>query len=128
MPLPCNFTVRETKLLNRLRKEERLWLRARWLMLGVGVVSTLMTCFWGWVLYHSVHWDGLVPKAKRDPLDATEVFVLMVLWTKCCIWFVLAVWSFTSTWLKWNGDPKRTLLLRLLEALETLEKDRVQDA
>jgi len=122
------FTSREVKLIERLRKEERRWPWVRWVMLTIGAVCTLNGGLWGWLLYHSLYWESLIPVAKRDPLDATKVFVIVVLWSVCCIWLFLAIWGFTIVWRTWNGDVNRMLLLKLLDAQQTREKSSDQAA
>ena len=103
------FTAKETRLVERLRKEERRWPFLRWVMLAIGALSLVLCTGWGWILYKLVHEGG------RDRLDSMDFFVIVMLWTKCCIWFVIGVWSMSRAWAKWSGDPNRALLLRLLD-------------
>ena len=103
------FTARETKLIERLRKEERRWPYVRWFMLVIGVLALVLGTAWSWLLYKLVH-EGF-----GERLDAMDVFILVMLWTKCCMWFVIGVGMLSKAWAKWHGDANRALLLRLLE-------------
>ena len=103
------FTPRESKLIERLRREERHWPYLRWVMLAIGTLSLIVCTGWGWILYKLVH------EGARDHLDSMDVFVIVMLCTKCCIWFVIGVWSVSTAWAKWRGDSNRALLLRLLD-------------
>src|ERR1017187_9031447 len=103
------LTPRETILIERLRKDERRWPYLRWLMLAIGFLSLALCTGWGVILYKLVH------GGSRDPLDSMDVFIIVMLWTKSCIWFVIGVWSFAKAATKWRGDVNRVLLLRLLD-------------
>src|SRR5689334_8936416 len=103
------FTPTEKGLIEQLRKEERRWPYLRWLMLGIGALSTVLCTGWGWMLYKLVH------EGSREHLESMDVFVIVLLWTKCCIWLVIGVWSTSRAWAKWRGDANRALLLRLID-------------
>jgi hypothetical protein len=103
------FTPQETKLIGKLQKEERRWGYLRWFTLAIGLLSIIVCTGWGWILYKLVH------ESSRDHLDSSDVFVILLLWTKCCMWFVIGTGAFVTACTKWHGDVKRMLLLRLLE-------------
>ena len=110
------LTAQERRLIDKLRREQSQWRTARWLVLGLAVVSIVLAAIFGWLLYHSIHWEAVVPVDKRGPLDATKVLTIVVVWTIVCVWSFLAVAFFTIAWRKWQGDGVRELLLRLLDA------------
>src|SRR5262245_16697388 len=103
------LTPRESRLIERLRKEERRWPYLRWLMLAIGALSLVVCTGWGWVLYRLIH------EGNKDRIASMDVFVIVTLWTKCCIWFVIGVWSMSRACANWRGDANRALLLRLLD-------------
>jgi hypothetical protein len=106
------FTHEETKLIERLRKHQRRWAWARWVCLGLGLSSAVLCAMFG-LLLHS-----LVSEPGGDRLDGTSVFFIVLIWTKCCIYFGLALCFLITAWTKWNGDANRVLLLKLLDTQE----------
>lgn len=104
------FTPQETRLIEKLRKQNRRWPRTRWLVLAIGVLSTGLCFAWGYLVYL------LTLASSRDHLDSGDAFVIALLWTKCCLWLWIGTWSFATACTKWHGDVNRMLLLRLLDA------------
>src|SRR5947209_7926686 len=98
-----HFTPYETKLIDRLRKEERRWPVWRWLILAVGTFSLFVCTLCGWLLYRLVHESG---PGRLHPMD---VFVIVLIWTKCCMWFVIGVSLVSRACAKWHGDANGTL-------------------
>jgi hypothetical protein len=113
------FTSQETKLIERLRKQNRQWVWIRWLVLAIGILSTVLCGGFGYFLY-------LLIKSEPGPdnLDSGVVFFIVLFWTKCCMYFILGVWSFTTVCSKWHGDVNRMLLLKLLDAQQ---KEKTKD-
>jgi hypothetical protein len=105
-----NFTPQETKLIERLRKHDRQWRWARWLVLMMGVFCIGLCTMLGYVLY------GLIAGSQAGHFDGQAVFLIVLIWTKCCVYFVFGDWCFITACLKWHGDVNRMLLLRLLDA------------
>ena len=103
------FTPKETRLIKRLRKQERQWHWARWFVLGLGASSIVLCAMFGFLLH------SLVSESARQ-LDPLSVFFIVLIWTKCCMYFLFAVWFLSLAWSKWHGDGNRTLLLKLLDA------------
>ncbi len=106
------FTAQETKLIERLRKEDRRWRWARWLMLAAGLLSATNCALFGYVLHR------LISVSAQGHLDSDMVFFIVLFWTKCCMYFVLGAWCFITASVKWHGDVNRMLLLRLLDEHE----------
>jgi hypothetical protein len=105
-----NFTPQETKMIERLRKHERQWRWARWLVLVMGVLSAGLCAAFGFLLH------GLIAESQAGHFDGQTVFFIVLIWTKCCFYFLFGVWCFITACLKWHGDVNRMLLLRLLDA------------
>ncbi len=103
------LTPAETKLIERLRKEERRWARWRWLTMAAGGSSFVACTACGWLLYRLVH------EGSAERLEPMDVFVIVLIWTKCFMWFVIGVSLVSRGCTKWRGDANRTLLLRLLD-------------
>jgi hypothetical protein len=112
------FTPGETKLIKRLRKQDRQWAWARWIVLAVGVFSLAVGSLCGYMLYL------LVAERGREHLDSVTVFLIVLIWTKCCMYLAFGVWFLSTAYLKWHGDVSRMLLLRLLDAQQ---KERAKD-
>ena len=105
-----NFSPQETKLIERLRKHDRQWRWARWLVLVMGVFSTGLCALLSYLLY------GLIAESEAGHFDGQIVFFIVLIWTKICFYFIFGVWCFITACLKWHGDVNRMLLLRLLDA------------
>ena len=105
-----NFMPKETKLIERLRKHERQWRWVRWWVLLMGFISTGFCAALGYLLH------GLIAESEAGHFDGQSVFFIVLIWTKCCVYFFFAVWCFITVCLKWHGDVNRMLLLRLLDA------------
>jgi uncharacterized BrkB/YihY/UPF0761 family membrane protein len=110
-----NFTPREKKLLERLRKEERRWPKVRWFILVVGAFYTILTFCFGIMLYSSFHAETLIPVERREPLDSTTLLGILFFWTIFWAGLLNAVGRFTIAFWKWRGDPYRALLLKLVD-------------
>jgi hypothetical protein len=104
------FTPQETKLIGRLRKQQSQWVWARWFCLALGVASVVLCAMFGFLLH------SLVSNTGGGHLEPMTVRFIVVIWTKCCMYFFFAVCFLAMTWTKWHGDMNRTLLLKLLDA------------
>src|SRR5437899_5867358 len=72
-----NFTPQETKLIERLRKHDRQWRWARWLVLVMGVFSAGLCTAFGYILH------GLIAESEAGHFDGQTVFFIVLIWTKC---------------------------------------------
>lgn len=105
-----NFTAQEMRLVERLRKQDRQWRWARWLVLGLGIFSVGLCAVFGYFLH------SLVVEAEGSRFGGQEVFIIVLIWTKCCFYFTFGGWCLITAFLKWHGDVNRMLMLRLLDA------------
>jgi nitrate reductase NapE component len=112
------FTPQETKLIQRLRKQERQWVWARWLFLVMGIWCIILCALLGYLLYQ------IVSESGSNPIESANVFIIALIWTKCCMYFCFAIWFFITAAVKWHGDANRMLLLRLLDVQQ---KQSVKD-
>src|SRR5436853_6749328 len=98
------FTAREMKLLERLRKQERRWPRDRWIVLLAGIAAL---CCYGSVMALLLH------KLQFEELQSLEylIFVLVfaMVWPKCLLMFALAGWLIVWAIQDWQGNATRTL-------------------
>ena len=101
------FTARETKLIERLRKQERRWPRIRWALLGTGIFGAAVYTYILIALYRSLHFDTL---------PSYEVLFFAMLWPKCLVGMILAGWLIVWPVSNWHGNVNRMLLLRLLDS------------
>jgi uncharacterized BrkB/YihY/UPF0761 family membrane protein len=104
-----NFTQQESKLVERLRKQDRRWRWARWVVVVMGVLFTALCTAFGYLLHR------LIAESDAGHFDGQTVFFIVLFWTKCCVYLFFAVWCFVTAWLKWHGDVNRLLLLKLLD-------------
>ena len=101
------FTLQETKLIERLRRQERRWPLVRWIFLAAGVFAATCCIYTLVALYHSLHFDTLPPQ---------EVLFFAMLWPKCLIVMIGAAWLIAWPITNWHGSANRMLLLKLLDA------------
>jgi len=108
------FTKSELRLIERLRKHDRQWRWTRWVMLAMGIFSIVDCVAFGYLT------NGLIKEALDSPLNAKVAFLIMLFWTKCCLFFLFGIWCFATAWTKWHGDANRMLLLKLLDSQQKL--------
>ena len=105
------LTRQETKLVKRLRRNERSWRWGRWLYLGLGLLIELC--------YSSLLFSMLA-RLKSVAFDVNALGAGRVdfyfLWPKCMIMLPVGVVLIGWTLGHWPGNAQRTLLLRLLDA------------
>jgi uncharacterized membrane protein len=101
------FTPNEMRLIERLRKQERQWRWARWMMLTMGACFIILCAFYGYALHFLI-------SESRGHLDSDAVFLMMLFWTKCCMSFFFGIVFFIKAGTNWHGDANRKLLLRLV--------------
>ena len=112
------LTNRELKLVERLRKQENQWPRARWFVLGAGVFCAICASFIVISLFQ--HIDSML--AVHDEfMSRLWLFAFARFWPTCLILFgssaLFIFWSVRD----WHGNPNRVLLLKLLEAQQGSE-------
>jgi len=111
-----NFTPPEAKMIARLRKQNGQWKRARWILLVNGVFSAGLSAWMAYLIY-----VVLVPGVqdlrsfRSDSLNTQLLFMIDLFWSMCFVQFLYAMWCFTTVVVKWDGDPTRVLLLKLLD-------------
>ena len=104
------ITTHDMMLIERLRKRDRRWRWARWLVLVMGILSSISCAVFGYALHR------LIAESAQGHPDSDAVFFIVLFWTKCCLYFSLSVWCFATVSMKWHGDVARMLLLKLLDA------------
>ncbi len=67
------FTPQEMKLIERLRKYDRQWRWARWLVLLMGLFSTGLCAALGYLLH------GLVAESEAGHFDGQQVFFIVLI-------------------------------------------------
>ncbi len=106
-PATMQFTARELRLIERLRKQERKWPRGRWYLL---VTAILTYAIYGYIGYYLIETLGS-DKISKD--DATMMVALF--WPKCILMFAVASWLLVLAIRDWHGNVNRMLLLKLLD-------------
>jgi hypothetical protein len=104
------FTPQEVKMIEQLRKDERSWLRLRWIVLGIVPLS--FGCG-GCFLY-------LVSRMLDSETisDAQTAMVIAVFWPQTLLVVLVAAALLGVTVREWRGRAQRVLLLKLIEAFE----------
>jgi predicted permease len=130
-------TAREAKHIERLRKQLRLWPRTRWLVLLIGIMAAVscVVHVWGAVFFwrnHPRSVDGFLflanaagnPEAKINALgnaissipdeQLTIAYVAFFVVMGIFLAF-LSLGCFAIAFRDWNGNVKKTLLLKLYD-------------
>ena len=105
------FTSREMKLIERLRKLERQWVWLRWWLLAGGLLCTVALALYGRILLSLVS-----SLNSAEPTSPDTVLAIAVFFPKCLILLAAVTWAFGKTFVDWHGNANRMLLLRLLDA------------
>ena len=101
------FTPQETKMIERLRKQERHWPWMRWALLATGIFGAGCNTYILTTLYRGLHFDTL---------PSYEVLFFAMLWPKCLLGIILAAWLIVWPLSSWHGNVNPMLLLRLLDS------------
>jgi hypothetical protein len=115
------FTPRETKLIARLRKQERQWVWLRWWLLAGGLLCTVALALYGHTLFSLA--SGL---NSAEPTSPDTVLAIAIFFPKCLVLLASITWAFGKAFSDWHGNANRMLLLRLLDAQQkqmTHDKD-----
>jgi hypothetical protein len=103
------FTPRELKLVERLRKQERQWPRLRWAILAIGLLATADLALYGRTLF------SLASELNSGPTSPDTVLAVAVLFPKWLVQIAIATWALSKAFTDWQGNARRMLLLRLLD-------------
>jgi hypothetical protein len=114
--ITMQFTSQELKLTERLRKEERLWPRTRWVLLGMGVC---VYAVWGYVIF--LLFDSL---NSKDLPRADQALMFAFIWPTALLVIMVGSMFVALATRHWRGNVQRMLLLKLLDAEKESRKDR----
>jgi hypothetical protein len=106
------FSQREIKLIEKLRKQERQWPWTRWVVLAMGALSMIEVALGGYFLSLALTGSG------ADHPDSGEVLVIALVVTKGILMFLFAIWCFVVAFRDWHGNVRQLLFLKLLDAQE----------
>ena len=109
-----HFTTKETKLIERLRKQERQW---RWLRFVLPTLSLFVIGCYTYItvsLYHRLNWNALTIE---------DVFLVAMYWPKMLLAMCLTAWLIIWPAANWRGNATRILLLKLIEAQQSEKSD-----
>jgi hypothetical protein len=122
------FTSQETKLIERLRKDEQRWSRNRWILLATVIIFLAIYGFIGSQLVGMIKSEGreIADDTKGVPvsvqlLSVTETsqavtFAVAFFWPMLLLGLCVAGWLITLLIRDWHGKAERMLLLRLFDA------------
>lgn len=109
------FTPREMKLIERLRKQERQWPQRRWILLGMAGFAS------AYCLYVAHFLSGTLGSGDWGAADSALLFAF--LWPNVFLMACIAGAFIGLVIRDWHGNVNRMLLLRLLDAQQK-ESDR----
>src|SRR5437016_1216186 len=110
------FTPQETKLIERLRKQDRRWPRTRWILLGM---AAFILAIYGYVAYLLF---STLDSQTFSPADSALLFAFF--WPKLLLMTFMACAFIAVAVRDWHGNVHRMLLLRLLDTQQReTEKD-----
>lgn len=101
------FTPQELKLIERLRKQERMWNRTRWILLAMGVLTI------GVYAYIAIWIFGALGSEELSADD--QALIVAFFWPKVLFGNLLAAVLIGLAVRDWRGNAMRMLVLRLLE-------------
>jgi hypothetical protein len=107
------FTPQETKLVERLRAQDRRWPRMKWVCLVVGIFAVCVSIYILVAMLVSIFGGQ-----RTADLTVYEVLFLAVEWPKFILEFGFGIWFIIFAIRDWHGNVHRMLLLRLLDAQE----------
>ena len=102
------FTPREMKLIERLRKQERRWPRTRWILLGMAGFASACSLYVAHLLFGALDSDNWG--------SAVSALLFPILWPKVILMACMAGAFIGLAIRDWHGNVNRMLLLRLLDA------------
>jgi len=102
------FTAQESKLIERMRKQERRWPRTRWIVV---VMAAFGFAFYGYAAYFLF---STLDSETLSPADTALIFAFF--WPKALLMLILASAFIALAIRDWRGNVERMLLLRLLDA------------
>jgi hypothetical protein len=102
------FTAQESKLIDRLRKQERLWPRMRWFCIGAALIVFVTYICLGIMLFK---------RCLSGGFSTAEVALFVALfWPKALMMMGFAGVAVGIAIRDWHGNANRMLLLKLLDA------------
>jgi hypothetical protein len=98
----------EKKLVTRLRKQQQLLIRMRWVGLLAAAISLAVAVF-GMVVLGHFHLDNPA---------APDILAVAILIPVIYVWLGIGAFLMVHVLWCWNGRPETRLLLRLIEELQ----------
>src|SRR5579859_806897 len=105
------FTPQETKLIARLRKQDRQWSWVRWGLLAGGLLCAVAVAFYAYTLLSLASTIDASHTVSADTALAIAIF-----FPKFLLLLAFTGWAFGKAFMDWHGNANRMLLLRLLDA------------
>jgi hypothetical protein len=109
------FTPPELKMIERMRKQECRWPRARWVLL---IGSVFLLAGYGYILARLVM---LLLSDSFAEIPGATALIIAVFWPKCLLGICIGAALIGLAIRDWHGNVQRMLLLRLLD--EQQKKD-----
>ena len=100
------LSAKESRLVERLRKNDRQWRFTRWLLMIGGVALIIV---WAWMLLYVSRSAGAMQDKKL------EMLVQAMAYPKVLFGMIIGSLMIGFALRDWYGSPTRTLLLRLLD-------------
>jgi hypothetical protein len=100
------FTPQELKMVERMRKAERLWPRMRWVLLIAGTFCALV--------HLALLWQAM-DIAQISGLEDTGLLFYSLAYPRALLGLLAGAWCIGWAIRDWHGNGNRTLLLRLID-------------
>jgi len=113
------FTSRELKQIERLRKQERQWPRTRWLLLAMAIFIYAVYGCLVVLYYHRLFPSEIDTTLFGDLLSRVNLLMFAMFWPKFLLAFCFATWCVCVAIRDWHGNINRRLLLKLLDAQQS---------
>jgi hypothetical protein len=123
MEVIMQFTARQIKSVERLRKRERQWRWHRWILLGTGIFA--WACY-GYIVFDLIQQLQSSADANDDFMSRMWLFGFAMMWPKCLLGFVVGACLIGVAIRDWHGNVNRMLLLKLLDAQQQESERGVQ--
>ena len=100
-----------------MRKQQAQWPKVRWLQLiiGLGIVIAFCSLF-----------IRLSDFLKEDPMLGVAAFALIA--PMLMIWMLIGGYKVGHALVEWHGNPERTILLKLIDAVEDKKQQEVSES
>jgi hypothetical protein len=104
------FTAQEMKMIERLREDERSWLRGRWIIVAMVPLAFGCAVYFGCVVGRMLN--------SKTLSEVETAMLIAVFWPQVLLMLLVVAVLMALAIRDWRGKAERALLLRLIEEHE----------